>query len=281
MDSLASLALSNEPPTERLLHKPPVNRSAPLVTRQMWFNMVGHASYQLIILVILLFHGNELFTDEHGEPIPDGNIDNHLPDGTLDDRPTKHYTIIFNAFVMMTLFNEFNCRKLEGEWNVFSGLTDNTWFIVIMVATIVIQVFAVQYGGRALGVYIGGLDAHEWAFCLGVGAGGLLWQQVLNIAAICTAPSKKGGRKLTKFGGATKFETAAGNGYQVYSREPVPADRQFKRKAFSTGSLIDQSVVVIPSGPQGMHISKGKINLNQIAASRGIRSPSLAGVHAL
>ena len=29
------------------------------------------------------------------------------------------FTIVFNAFVMMTLFNEFNSRKVHGERNVF------------------------------------------------------------------------------------------------------------------------------------------------------------------
>ena len=43
MDSLASLALSTEPPSEELLARPPVNRSTSIVTRQMWINMLGQA----------------------------------------------------------------------------------------------------------------------------------------------------------------------------------------------------------------------------------------------
>ena len=46
MDSLASLALATEPPSDALLHRPPVNRSASMISRQMWFNMVGQALYQ-------------------------------------------------------------------------------------------------------------------------------------------------------------------------------------------------------------------------------------------
>lgn len=33
--------------------------------------------------------------------------------------PSQHFTIVFNAFVMMTVFNEINCRKVHGERNVF------------------------------------------------------------------------------------------------------------------------------------------------------------------
>jgi Ca2+ transporting ATPase len=33
--------------------------------------------------------------------------------------PSEHFTIVFNTFVMMTLFNEINARKIHGERNVF------------------------------------------------------------------------------------------------------------------------------------------------------------------
>ena len=36
-----------------------------------------------------------------------------------------HYTLMFNALVMMTLFNELNSRKLNGEVNVLSGISKN------------------------------------------------------------------------------------------------------------------------------------------------------------
>ena len=33
--------------------------------------------------------------------------------------PSQHFTIVFNAFVMMTIFNEINARKVHNERNVF------------------------------------------------------------------------------------------------------------------------------------------------------------------
>lgn len=39
--------------------------------------------------------------------------------------PSKHFTIIFNTFVLMTLFNEINSRKIHGERNVFKVTTSN------------------------------------------------------------------------------------------------------------------------------------------------------------
>ena len=48
--------------------------------------------------------------------------------------------MIFNAFVMMTLFNEINARKIHGQRNVFIGLFTNPIYYVIWIATFIGQV---------------------------------------------------------------------------------------------------------------------------------------------
>lgn len=73
----------------------------------MFKNIFCHALYQLIILLILLFKAPEWFGIESGIDAP------------LFSPPTQHFTIVFNSFVMMTLFNEINSRKVHGERNVF------------------------------------------------------------------------------------------------------------------------------------------------------------------
>jgi len=57
----------------------------------------------------------------------------------LHSAPSQHFTIIFNAFVMMTLFNEINARKIHGQRNVFEGLSRNVVFITIWICTFVAQ----------------------------------------------------------------------------------------------------------------------------------------------
>jgi len=59
-------------------------------------------------------------------------------------KPTQHFTIIFNAFVMMTLFNEINARKIHGQRNVFEGLGRNVVFITIWIGTFIAQVSLLQ-----------------------------------------------------------------------------------------------------------------------------------------
>lgn len=54
--------------------------------------------------------------------------------------PNQHFTVIFNSFVMMTLFNEFNARKIHGQRNVFEGVFTNPIFYTIWIGTCASQV---------------------------------------------------------------------------------------------------------------------------------------------
>ena len=61
------------------------------------------------------------------------------------------YTIIFNAFIMMQLFNMINARKLgERDFNIFSGFFNNWMFLAVYALMWVVQIASVQYGGRPL-----------------------------------------------------------------------------------------------------------------------------------
>lgn len=103
MDSLASLALASEPPTEKLLLRPPVNRSSSMITNQMWFNMIGQAAFQVSVTLTLLFKGPNWLG------VQPGHVVEKMGENSL------HYTVIFNSFVWMQLFNELNSRNINGE----------------------------------------------------------------------------------------------------------------------------------------------------------------------
>ena len=70
------------------------------------------------------------------------------------DDPTEklhHYTIIFQAFVFMQIFNQINSRKLEkDEYNVFENFCNNPFFFLVLVLTVVIQTLMVIFGGKAI-----------------------------------------------------------------------------------------------------------------------------------
>lgn len=86
-----------------------------------------------------------LFTGEKFFDIDSGR------ESALHAPPSQHFTIIFNTFVMMTLFNEINARKIHGQRNVFSGLHNNVIFIGIWIGTFVAQVCAIGPGISTVG----------------------------------------------------------------------------------------------------------------------------------
>ena len=90
------------------------------------------------------------------------------------DLDLTHFTLFFQVFVIMQVFNQINCRKLKStELNVFKGFFNNPLFLGIMLATVIVQYLLVQFGGRA--VNCSGLSVNLHVFCLAIGAGGLLF----------------------------------------------------------------------------------------------------------
>lgn len=61
MDTLGALALGTEAPSATCLLRKPYKRSASLISRPMWRNILAQSAFQLILLFILLFRGAELF----------------------------------------------------------------------------------------------------------------------------------------------------------------------------------------------------------------------------
>ncbi|XP_031135581.1 plasma membrane calcium-transporting ATPase 1-like [Sander lucioperca] len=166
MDTFASLALATEPPTEALLLRSPYGRNKPLISRTMMKNILGHAVYQLTVIFTLLFVGEKLFNLDSGRNAP-----LHAPS-------SEHYTIVFNTFVLMQIFNELNARKIHGERNVFEGIFNNPIFCSIVLGTFIIQVVIVQLGGKPFSCVRLSLD--QWLWCVFLGLGSLLWGQLVS-----------------------------------------------------------------------------------------------------
>ncbi len=170
MDSLGALALASEPPVPQQLERPPYGRNAPLLSPVMKWNMIGQSIFQLFILVIFFFYGAGPVCDCHyadaesagacdddncpicvreGEDCPNCGGLFDIPSGILhksNKPPSVHFTIIFNTFVQMQLFNWINCRKLNHEFNVLDGVFKNPIFMAIWVICFVIQIILVEFG---------------------------------------------------------------------------------------------------------------------------------------
>ena len=173
MDALASLALASEPPTDALLTRDPVNRSKSIIATRMWGNMLGQASYQIFIIMFILF-----------SPDVWGLEPGHIVEKETGEN-SEHYTFIFNTFVWMQLFNEINSRSLDGAVNVFRGMERNPLFCGILLITAILQVIMVEFGGKAMHVADDGLSGELWGISLAFGVISLPIQQVINIFYSC------------------------------------------------------------------------------------------------
>ncbi|KAG7540966.1 P-type ATPase cytoplasmic domain N [Arabidopsis thaliana x Arabidopsis arenosa] len=150
MDTLGALALATEPPTDHLMDRAPVGRREPLITNIMWRNLFIQAMYQVTVLLILNFRGISIL---------------HLKSKPNAERVKN--TVIFNAFVICQIFNEFNARKPD-EINIFRGVLRNHLFVGIICITTVLQAVIVEFLGTFASTTK--LDWEMWLVCIGIGS---------------------------------------------------------------------------------------------------------------
>jgi len=225
MDSLASLALATEGPSEKLLHRKPYGRNRPLLSPTMLRNMVLHSCLQIGVMCYIIFALDRHLCIPSGRPmddleygywtVPDHCRANMYPgyeedfqkarnsknyatektefydkDGNLipppdpNDHcalgvpPTQHYTIVFNVFVLMQLFNEINSRRINNEANVFEGFLDAPYFLMVVGVTTVLQIILIFFGGLAF--HTTSLTWDQWLISIAFGAFELVWYQIIR-----------------------------------------------------------------------------------------------------
>ncbi|KAL6496884.1 Calcium-transporting ATPase 9, plasma membrane-type [Orobanche gracilis] len=151
MDTLGALALATEPPTDHLMDRTPVGRREPLVTNIMWRNLIIQAIYQVAVLLVLNFAGVSIL-----------NLDTNQ----REQANMVKNTVVFNAFVLCQIFNEFNARKPE-ELNVFTGVTKNPLFTGIVGTTFILQIIIINFLGKFTSTVQ--LNLKLWVICLVIG----------------------------------------------------------------------------------------------------------------
>lgn len=131
----------------------------------MWKMILGQAIYQLAVTFMLYFAGDQL-------------LGAHLDSTDLDLRSKQLSTVVFNTFVWMQIFNEFNNRRLDNNFNIFEGMFRNYWFLGINAVMVGGQVMIVYIGGQAFGVTR--LSGILWAVCIICALGCLPWAVALR-----------------------------------------------------------------------------------------------------
>jgi Ca2+-transporting ATPase len=152
MDTFGALALGTESPNpEKLMGRLPYKKDASLVSWTMMKNILIQAGFQLAVLIFLKSEGSDVF-------INDSNKYSH------EDKETFINTIIFNVFVFCQVINEFNARTIDdNDSNVFSGLTKNKLFLLIIGITCYFQYNIVTYAGMFVNTIP--IDTISWVKC--------------------------------------------------------------------------------------------------------------------
>lgn len=129
----------------------------------MWKMILGQSIYKLAICFTLYFAGHSLFHFNKSD----------------EAEMLELNTMIFNTFVWMQIFNEFNCRRLDNKFNIFEGIHRNKWFFVINLVMVGGQILIIFVSGTAFGVTR--LSGWQWGVSLGFAVFCVPWAAVLKL----------------------------------------------------------------------------------------------------
>ena len=80
---------------------------------------------------------------------------------------SAHMTIVFNVFVIYTLFNQVNCRVIDDSYHIFIRITKNNLFPIITLSELILQIIIVQTGASIFKCTEKGLTSSQWFICIG------------------------------------------------------------------------------------------------------------------
>lgn len=163
MDTLASLALATETPSEELLLREPNSPTDYIISKKMGKHILGQAFLQLGVVFLFLFAGPYFLPDEITDEdslvtVRNGKrmvryglisiVSNPWPEPN-DKKPSRHYTYNFNVFVWLQIFNFVNARKIHDELNIFHRIFESCFFPVIWIIVVILQALILTFGSQA------------------------------------------------------------------------------------------------------------------------------------
>ena len=105
MDTFAALALASIPPSEDVMQEKPRKSTDFIITRPMWWNIIGVGVIFLVVLMGMLWYYN------------------HIPGGMT----TYDLTVFFTFFVMLQFWNLFNARVFGTNQPSASSPSPTAW----------------------------------------------------------------------------------------------------------------------------------------------------------
>ena len=89
---------------------------------------------------------------------------------THNNANSAHMTIVFNVFVVYTLFNQFNCRVIDDSLNIMVRIGNNLFFPIITFGELVLQIILIEFGSDAFKCTERGITGMQWLICIGFSA---------------------------------------------------------------------------------------------------------------
>jgi hypothetical protein len=99
----AAIALAAEKPRLEAIKDMPIKEEEQIITRPMWRQIIGTTLYSSVVMFLMFWFNEDIWgiTYQMNDP---------WMDGVDPSNKTKAFTMLFNIFVYMHLFNMINCR---------------------------------------------------------------------------------------------------------------------------------------------------------------------------
>ena len=90
-------------------------------------------------------------------------------------------TMIFNVFVLYTLFNQINCRIVDGSFNIFARMKNNKLFIFFEMFEFVVQFIIIEFWNVVFKATKNGLTLQQWGICILLSSSSFVVDFILKI----------------------------------------------------------------------------------------------------
>ena len=94
---------------------------------------------------------------------------------------TTHMTLIFDVFVVYTLFNQINCRMIDDSFNTFKRINKGFMFCIVTLCELIIQIVLSQFGRQVFHCVLNGLSFIQWMICLGFSISTMLFNFIIKL----------------------------------------------------------------------------------------------------
>ena len=144
---------------------------------------------------------------------------------------SAHMTIVFNVFVIYTLFNQVNCRVIDDNFNIFVRIKNNAFFPIITLGELILQILLIEFGSDAFKCTRRGLTLYQWLICIGFSFITFILSIIIKMIPIdvCIQNILDNISKGTKVAGAN----------DILNKSNLIEESESKNEKKTNGSIID------------------------------------------